>query len=222
MKKAVFIVVLLSLAVGITADEISFSGFVLSYMMPDLSDLSNDFSSAGLSTIDDEIVTFGYGSWGGFKNVVFGLWGYGREGKYDGPDASTRMFYSGIYAEPGYFLNIYKGFGVMPGVSIGASKIKLKLRESNLGDTDFDDLLAEPTRTSKVKYRTFTVAPTLTINIPIEFLILSLRGGYQWSPFQGNWKLKDGANLVNPPDINISGPFASVCLMFGDVAKINF
>ncbi|MBD3286018.1 hypothetical protein GF359_05940, partial [candidate division WOR-3 bacterium] len=145
MKKVFFALLTLGLMSGFAAEEVNFAGFVLSYMMPDLTALSDDFNDAGLSTIDDDIVTFGYGSWGGFKNVVFGLWGYGRKGKYDGLGTSTRMTYSGIFAEPGYFIDIYKGFGIMPGVSLGASKIKLKMREV-LGDADFDDLLQEPTR----------------------------------------------------------------------------
>ncbi|MBN2378707.1 hypothetical protein JXM67_02760 [candidate division WOR-3 bacterium] len=226
MKKAVFSGLLLSLAVVGFADgnknrefavsgEGGYAGFVLSYMMPDFTELNRHLETNGLSGFSDEIVTFGGGFWTGYKHILMGYWGFGRENRADGDTVSAKLEYTGFFFEPGYFLNIYKGFGFIPSVGIGATKVKLHLREL-LSDVDFDDVLLDPTRTSLARFRTFSVAPALAINIPIEFLNIQIKGGYMWSPVQGKWKLKDRAELREAPDINTSGLFASVGLLLGE------
>ncbi|MCK4232710.1 hypothetical protein KAX21_07155, partial [candidate division WOR-3 bacterium] len=126
--------------------------------------------------------------------------------------------YGGGFFEPGYFINIWKGFGIKPALGIGGTSVSLKLRPK-LGDIDFGDLLDDPGRTSEVNYGTFTVAPNLSILIPIEFIAIELKGGYMWSPFEGEWSLEDGADLRLGPEINPSGIFASAGLLFGGGSK---
>ena len=128
------------------------------------------------------------------------------------------MIYGGGFFEPGYFINIWKGFGIKPALGIGGTSVSLKLRPK-LGDIDFGDLLDDPGRTSEVNYGTFTVAPNLSILIPIEFIAIELKGGYMWSPFEGEWSLEDGADLRLGPEINPSGIFASAGLLFGGGSK---
>lgn len=214
MKKTVFILLVLAVAATVSADDMGYGGFILTYTMPDLTELSTHFDDHGLPPIDDNIITYGGGAWGGERNLMFGIWGFCGGKDFASDSGSVDLGYSGIFFEPGYFINIFKGFGIMPSVGLGASKIKLGLREI-LGDVSFDELLTDPTRTSEAKYRTFTTAPALTINIPIEFIALQIKGGYMWSPIAGKWKLEDKANLMETPEINPSGIFASAALMFG-------
>lgn len=214
MKKAIFLVLIL--AVAVFAQGRGYGGFVLSYMMPDFDALNEELSDVqGMARIEDDyIITYGGGGWGGGKHLMFGGWVFGGSRKFDGDSVSVKMEYSGGFFEPGYFINIYKGFGVMPSVGIGGTGVNLKLRPK-LGDVSFDSLLVNPGRTSEVDYTTFTVAPSFTILIPIEFIAIQLKGGYMWSPFGGEWSLEDGADLRNAPQINPSGIYAQAGLLFG-------
>jgi hypothetical protein len=214
MKKAVLLLMMVAVAVCF-ADERGFGGFVLSYTMPDLSELSSEFTAHGLPAISDEMITYGGGAWGGEKNVLMGIWGFCGGKKFDGDSGSVNFRYSGIFFEPGYFINIWRGFGILPSVGLGATKIRLKMRKI-LTDVDFDSLLVDPARTSEAKYRTFTTAPALSINIPIEFIVIQIKGGYMWSPIAGKWKTEDGSELRETPDINPSGIFASAGLLLGE------
>jgi len=216
MKKAIFLVLILAVA-AFAAKGRGYGGFVLSYMMPDLSELSSEFTAHGLPAVDDDIVTYGGGGWGG-TNLIVGGWGFGGGRRFDSDSVSVRMTYGGGFFEPGYFINIWKGFGIMPMVGIGGTAVTLKLRP-RLEDIDFGELLDDPGRTSEVSYCTFTVAPALAILIPIEFIAIQLKGGYMYSPFQGSWELEDGADLRKAPEINPSGIYAQAGLLFGGGSK---
>lgn len=216
MKKVVLLLTFVAVAVCL-ADERGFGGFVLSYTMPDLSDLSSEFTSHGLPAISDEIITYGGGAWGGWggSKLMVGGWGFWGGKKFDGDSGSVNLNYAGIFFEPGYFINIWRGFGIVPSVGLGMTRVRLSLREI-LSDVDFDSLLVDPSRTSEAKYRTFTAAPALSVNIPIEFIVIQIKGGYMWSPLAGKWELEDGSELRETPDINPSGIFASAGLLFGE------
>ena len=103
----------------------------------------------------------------------------------------------------------------MPSLGLGMTRLRLEMREI-LGDVDFDSLLLDPSRISEATYRTFTAAPALTINIPIEFISIQIKGGYMWSPLSGKWRMEDGSDLRDAPEIDPSGVFASAGLMLGD------
>jgi hypothetical protein len=213
MKRIVFLA--LVFAVAAFAEGRGYGGFVLSYMMPDLDALNEKLADVpGMATLDDYIITYGAGGWGGGKHLMFGGWFFTGSHKLDGDAVSVKINHSGVFFEPGYFINIFRGFGVMPSVGIGGTSVDLKLRP-RLGDVEFDTLLVNPGRTSEVNYTTFTVAPSFTILIPIEFVAIQLKGGYMYSPFQGSWELEDGADLRNAPQINPSGIYAQAGLLFG-------
>ncbi len=216
MKKAIFLVLILAVA-AFAAKGRGYGGFVLSYMMPDLSKLSSEFTAHGLPAVDENIITYGGGGWGG-GNLMVGGWGFGGGRRFDSDSVSVRMTYGGGFFEPGYFINIWKGFGIMPMVGIGGTAVTLKLRP-RLGDIDFGELLDTPGRTSEVSYGTFTVAPALAILIPIEFIAIQIKGGYMWSPFSGEWTIEDGADLRKAPEINPSGIYAQAGLLFGGGSK---
>lgn len=214
MKKAVFLVLILAVATLGAKGYGGFGGFIVSYMMPDLSDLSSEFTSHGLPAIDDDLIAYGGGGGWGDGNLMVGGWGFCGGRKFDGDSGTVNLNYGGVFFEPGYFIKIYKGFGIVPSLGLGMTRLRLKMREI-LGDVDFDSLLVDPARTSQATYRTFTAAPALTINIPIEFIVIQIKGGYMWSPLAGKWELEDGSELRETPDINPSGIFASAGLLFG-------
>lgn len=213
MKKAIFLVLILAVA---ALGAKGYGGFVVSYMMPDFDALNEELRDvSGMARIEDDyIITYGAGGWGGGDHLMFGGWGFGGGRRLDGDTVSVKMTYGGGFFEPGYFINIWKGFGIMPMVGIGGTAVTLKLRP-RLGDIDFGELLDNPGRTSEVSFGTFTLAPSLTILIPIEFIAIQIKGGYMWSPFSGEWSLEDGADLRFGPEINPSGIFASAGLLFG-------
>ncbi|MBN2378706.1 hypothetical protein JXM67_02755 [candidate division WOR-3 bacterium] len=213
MKKVVIALALIA-AVAFAGAR-GYGGFVLSYMMPDFDALNRAFSSPdlGLPEMEEQVFTYGGGGWGG-TNLMVGGWGFGGGRKFDGDSVTVKMSYGGGFFEPGYFINIYRGFGIMPSVGIGGTAVSMELRPI-LGDVAFDSLLVNPGRTSRINYGTFTVAPSLTILIPIEFIAIQIKGGYMWSPITGAWDLEDGADLRHAPDIEPSGPYASVGILFG-------
>jgi hypothetical protein len=222
MRKAVLLIMIVAVAVCL-ADDRGYGGFILSLTMPDFEALSDSleahyytglYDDQGIIS-DQEMITYGGGAWGGEKNVLMGIWGFCGGKKFDGDSGSVNFRYSGVFFEPGYFINIWRGFGILPSVGLGATKIQLKMREI-LTDVDFDELLDDPARTSEAKYRTFTAAPALSINIPIEFIVIQIKGGYMWSPIAGKWKTEDGSELRETPNINPSGIFASAGLLFGE------
>lgn len=212
MKKIVFTLLAL-VVVAFAAKGRGYAGFVMSYMMPDLSALSTEFEAHGLPSLDDQVFTYGGGAWGG-KGVMVGGWGFGGSRMFENADVSVKLNYSGGFFEPGYFINIWKGFGVWPALGIGGTSVSMKLRPV-LGDVDFGDLLDNPARTSEVDYSTFTLAPALSIIIPIKFVAIQIKGGYMWSPLHGEWSLEDGAQLRLGPDIQPSGIFVNAGLLFG-------
>jgi len=212
MKKTVLVLMLV--AVVAFAGGRGYGGFIVSYTMPDLSNLNSALTDYDPKLeLESEFITYGGTGWGGDK-LMLGGWGFGGSRKFDGDSISIRMSYGGGFFEPGYFINIWRGFGVKPGLGIGGTGISLELRPK-LSDIEFDSLLANPARTSAIHYGAFTIAPSLSILIPIEFIAIEIKGGYMWSPFTGEWELEDKANLLDAPKINPSGVFASAGLLFG-------
>lgn len=213
MKKVVLIMAMFA-AVAFAGGH-GYGGFVLTYTMPDLSALNNALQAHDtlFPTIDNQMFTFGGGGWGG-AGVMVGGWGFGGSRRIDGDSVSIDLSYSGGFFEPGYFINIWRGFGIWPAIGIGGTNLSMNLRPV-LGDVTFDSLLINPARSSRVNYGTFTVAPNISILIPIEFVALQLKGGYMWSPFQGEWSLEDGSNLRLAPEINPSGIYAQASILFG-------
>lgn len=211
MKKAIFLVLILAVA---ALGAKGYGGFVLSYMMPDLDALNSEFSAHRLPQIDEQIITYGGGGWGGGDHLMFGGWGFGGTQKIEGDSITVRISYGGGFFEPGYFINIWRGFGIIPTLGIGGTGVSLKLRPL-LADVEFGELLENPARTSEISYGSFALAPSLSIFIPIEFVAFQIKGGYIWTPIKGEWGIDDGSELRHGPEINPSGIFASAGLLFG-------
>lgn len=211
MKKIALLLAFLAV-VGLAQGR-GYGGFVVSYMMPDLEGLNQRLSDQGLPEIDEQVLTFGGGGWGGSK-VMVGGWGFGGTQKVENEDITVKVSYAGGFFDPGYFINIYKGFGIKPSLGIGGTSVTLDLRPV-LGDIEFDSLLVDPGRTTRVTYASFSLAPTLSILVPIKFVALELKGGYIWSPAQGEWELDDGTQVRLGPQVSTSGPYASASILFG-------
>lgn len=115
----------------------------------------------------------------------------------------------------GYVLLDLKHLLLVPGVGIGGGGYSINLGPYNQKIPSFDSLVANPGRTSTVNFSGFSLNPQLTAIIPISFVGLELRGGYNIGPLGGSWKLEDRGVLSRGPEMSKANPWFSFNILIG-------
>lgn len=172
------------------------------------------FARHGLDTLKNRQFVFGGGGWGQVGRVRLGGYGLGGGLTVDNDTVSVDVSYGVGFFEVGYALINAKHFMLTPLLGIGGCGLDMKISKLH-PITNIDSLLSDPGGKIQVSKGGFAMYPGLAIDIPISFVGLSLKGGYIWSPMMSAWTQEGSAIKTNDPEVNLSGPFASLGIMFG-------
>ncbi len=120
---------------------------------------------------------------------------------------------TGILGEIGLRLPFFKFLTVVPMLGLGGVQPHFHIREKS-GDVPFDSLLRRGVTVTLSPGMRLSGLVALEVNLLLSTKAgrygLALRGGYLYSPFSLNWRLGNGARLVNAPGTSIRGPWFSV------------
>ncbi|MGB9741959.1 MAG: hypothetical protein ACP5JB_02780 [candidate division WOR-3 bacterium] len=179
--------------------------------------INNTFQHFGINKLAAQHWTFGGGGYLLANRMLIGGAGWG--GNQTVTSESLNLFcqvsYGGGEFRAGYALLDSRYLLLVPGLGIGGGGYSINLGPYNQTLPSFDSLLAHPGRTSTVNFSGFTLNPQLAIIVPISFVGLELRGGYNFGPLGGNWELQDRGVLARGPQMSKANPWFSLNIIFG-------
>jgi hypothetical protein len=165
-----------------------------------LASLQWGLGGAGFALIDRIVI--GGSGWGGSQTVA-------------SDDLRASVEIGGGEFDLGYQVFSIKHLLIAPVLGIGGSGYTVELQKLSGDVPNFNELLQNPGRTSKVSFSSFSITPQLMVTVPISFVGLQLRGGYCYTPVNPAWELDSGGKLLTGPTISKGMPFATLNVVFG-------
>jgi hypothetical protein len=224
--------VFLGLLVGpcFSADESPNKGEGRGYFMIggnqlDMDDLNRRLMANGFTRFSDDYISLGGGGHAIVnERIIIGGEGHALLGRTKSSTVVNVDYGSKLSAGYGFFDLGYVvlrsgGFDAYPLLGIGGGGISMNFVESEVGS--FDDVLQNPSRGSKLSTWDLLVSVGFGMDHLYVLggneqgeggLVLGLRAGYIFSPFEGDWKF-EGETLPGGPDFGITGPY--IRLMIG-------
>ncbi|MGQ9707919.1 MAG: hypothetical protein ACUVUR_03465 [bacterium] len=164
---------------------------------------------------------FGGGGYALVNRVIIG--GAGWAGTQTVASESLNLFcrvnYGGGEFRAGYTVLDIKHLIIAPSLGIGGGGYSINLGPYNQTVPNFDSLLNHPGRTSTVNLSGFTLNPQLAIIIPITFLGLEIRGGYNFGPLAAAWEFEDRGILAQGPEMATANPWFSLNVIIGGFSR---
>jgi len=153
------------------------------------------------------------------RSVVIGGSGWGGTQTVANDSVRCRVGVGGGQFEAGYVLYGSKHLIVAPMLGIGGAGYTIT-REPIRGDVqNFDSLLLHPGRESEIAFSEFSLVPELAVTVPIAFVGLQLKAGYNFIPVAPVWELSDGGRLNKGPAVSKGLPFISLNIIFGGMGR---
>ncbi len=209
----ILVILITSLSLLYAHEAGGYGGFLYSFSSPDLNKMNTDIQKNYGIKFENHYIGTGGTGWVIAGKIVLGGSGFG--GSYSISNDTIKIIgkYGAGFFEPGYHLSIKKiGFDIILG--IGGGNYTLVLIKG-LKDASWNDILTDPQKSIELTFGGFAVQPCVRITIPIAFIGLTLKGGYSFYPIKPEWKFKYGGNVLNPPDVSLSGPYLSAGIVFG-------
>jgi len=182
---------------------------------PDIADFNNAFIQRGLPGAAERHFGWGIelrsGIGGGF---LAGPMFFRTYNDVENDRFHLRTEHTGIMAELGYKLPLFKFLTIVPLVGVGGVQPGFHIREKT-NAISLDSLLQAPGNTA-------VLSPGMKITglgaLELHLLVptntgsygLALRGGYLYSPFRLDWHLANGSRIFGTPDSKIQGLWFSV------------
>jgi len=203
-------------AVGAPPVNGGFGCFGPTVGMVDFSGLDEAFAAGGITQkLGSMQWGFGGGGFALIDRVVIGGSGWGSS-QTVGPDSlRATVEIAGGEFDLGYQVFSMKHLLIAPVLGIGGGGYTIELQKTSEAPQNFNQLLENPGRTSKVSFSGLTLSPQLMITVPISFVGLQLRGGYCYAPTNPEWGLEGGGKLSSGPTISKGMPFATLNVVFG-------
>lgn len=186
-----------------------------------MEELNSRFNENNIEEISIPQMSWGSGGSGVIGGILLGGWSFGTEKIFEGDSVKIKMSYSGGYFQPGYILSFPKNPSIGIVLGIGSYSSTLDFTPLSLEKADFDTLFTDggAKRVSRVMTSGLSLAIGTQINLFLKkgffFIAPSVEGGYIFSPSKLSWKLWDGRDLSNSPEIKPTGPYLSFGLFFG-------
>lgn len=199
----------------------------------DMDDLNLRLKESGLTRFSDNYLSLGGGGHAIVNDrIVIGgeghaLLGRTKSSMVHDTDYGSKFSAGYGFFDLGYVILRGGGLDVYPLLGIGGGGISMKIVESEVGS--FGDLLDDPSRGSKLSTWDFMINLGLGIDYLFVLggtergeggLVLGLRGGYVYSPFEADWKF-EGETLPGGPDLGITGPYVRILIGGGGWGKID-
>jgi len=184
-------------------------------------DLNKNLQRYGFNQLTAQHWTFGGGGYVLANRVLIGGAGWG--GNQSVASKSLNVFcevnYGGGEFRAGYALLDLRYLLLVLGLGIGGGGYSVNLGPYNQSLPNFDSLLVHPGRTSTVNFSGFNLNPQLAIIIPISFIGLEVRGGYNIGPLGSTWQLQDRGMLHQGPKMSTANPWFSLNIIFGGFSR---
>jgi hypothetical protein len=162
---------------------------------------------------------FGGGGYALIDRIVIGGSGWGGDQYFESDSLNAKVSFAGGEFDLGYAVLSIPHLIVAPMLGIGGAGYDVELaRRGDLPST-FDEMIQARGLTSRVSTSSFSLNPHLMVTVPISFVGLQLRGGYVYTPAQGQWQMADGQALLSGPAVGKGAPYVSLNVMFGGVGN---
>jgi hypothetical protein len=158
---------------------------------------------------------FGGGGLAVVDRVTIGGYGFGGHQRSSSAAKVLYVDYGFGAFELGYLLLCCDHLKLGPALGIGGGGYTLTLTPSSRTLPSFDTLLENGVQSWTISNSSFTLAPAITVLVPINWVGLMLKGGYLYSPAAADWKIGDIPIAAPAPPLHSSGPFLSLQVVFG-------
>jgi len=203
-----------SSALGVDGVKGRFVGLGPTFLFGDFSGLIDAFARQGIGKLSSTHTTTGCSGFGVFGRAVFGFAGWDGDQTVSSESLAAKVTIRGGELNIGYCVVKQAHLLVAPVFGIGVNVYDVALAPINSDLSSFDNLLQHPRRTSSASSTALLLSPQLMVTVPISFVGLQLRGGYQYQPASSKWKLSEGGQLQEGPSMAKGTPFVALSVVF--------
>jgi len=194
--------------------------FMVGFGKLDLGSLNSRLKAKNYPEFKENYVSLGGGGHAVIGKLIIGGDGEGHittETTYGNQNNSLEVGYG--FFDIGYILLSSKNLQIYPLIGIGGGGIELQIVEK--GASEFDDILDNPKRMSKISTGGLLMQFCLGADYLLSFngnegsiggLVFGVRIGYKFTPIKSNWSMEN-LEISNGPELGITGPF--IRIMFG-------
>jgi hypothetical protein len=208
-------------ALGADAVENRFVGVGPTVLFGDFSGLNDAFARQGIGKLSSTHAVAGLSGFGVFGRAVFGFGGWDGDQTVSSDSLTAKVTIRGGEFNIGYCVVKQAHLLVAPVLGIGGNVYDIALAPVNSDFSSFNNMLQHPRRTSSVSSAALLLSPQLMVTVPIAFVGLQLRGGYQYQPASSKWELSEGGQLTEGPSMARGTPFAALSVVFGPTRKLH-
>ncbi|MCF8369772.1 MAG: hypothetical protein K9G76_12100 [Bacteroidales bacterium] len=205
-----------------------FGYFMVGHKSFDLQKMNDAFKANAYPEINNGSVSIGGGGHYLINNWLIGGEGAGLLGNTV-ENNNYRLVHAGGYGffNLGYLALRTPSFMLYQVLGIGGGNLTVYIKDKNLLTNSFDDLLENPGRESIIATGGFLLNFSIMANYFISGnrkennssgFILGIKGGYVLNTTGNNWQLS-GQTLKDSPAAGMSGPYVSIVLGGGGIAK---
>ncbi len=221
MKRVIVVSALIATILFARGTSGGYGCFGPSVALIDYEKINEIFTRNGVTKLSSQHWLFGGGGYLLANRVLIGGAGWG--GTQSVTSESLNLFcevnYGGGEFRTGYAVVDLKHLLIIPGIGIGGGGYSITLGPDNQTVPNFDSLLKNPGRTSTVNFSGFNINPQITFVIPISFVGVEIRAGYNLGPLGGKWEFADRGNLARGPEMAKTNPWLSFNLLFGGFSR---
>jgi len=208
-------------ALGANTMRGGFAGFGPTVLFGDFSGLNDAFARQGMDKLHSTHWTMGGSAFGVHDRIVIGGGGWGGAQTVSSESLAAEVTIAGGEFDIGYCVIKHEHLLVAPVLGIGGTVYGIGLTPVGDDVSSLDRLLQHPGRTSSASSAALHLSPQLMVTVPISFVGLQLRGGYQYQPLSSAWWLSDGGRLLEGPSMAKGTPFAALSIVFGATGKLH-
>lgn len=195
-----------------------FGGYGVGAAFPAMDALKTRLQAHGLNLQTPMVIHGGQG-YGFGGNLILGGFGFGGAIQAENDREVVELSGGGGGFEIGRIWRTGPFHLALTAV-IGGFGYELKFRP-RLEDVDFDSLVANPRRVASLGTSSPLLGTSGMVVFPvISFFSLGLKAGVFYLPMVGDWKLADGAEVFNAPQIDPLAYSLQVIFLFGGWKEI--
>ena len=225
MKRSLVVCLLTAAIAGsaLGADAVNgrFVGVGPTVLFGDFSGLNDAFARQGIGKLSSTHAVAGLSGFGVFGRAVFGFGGWDGDQTVSSESLTAKLTIAGGEFNLGYCVVKQAHLLVAPVLGIGVNVYNVALSPVNNDFSNFNKLLQNPRRTSSASSAALLLSPQLMVTVPISFVGLQLRGGYQYQPASSKWELSEGGKLQEGPSMAKGTPFVALSVVFGPTSKLH-
>ena len=196
-----------------------FGGFGPTLGFVNFSGINTPLKNQGFNELDALHWGMGGAGYAFVRSVVIGGSGWSGTQTVANDSVRCQVLIGGGQFEAGYVLYGSKHLIVAPMLGIGGAAYTITLEPTGGDVPNFEELLRDPGRKSDVSFSSFAFVPELAVTVPISFVGLQLKAGYNFLPVPPAWKLSDNARLHKGPAVSNGFPFVSLNIILGGMGR---